>query len=321
MALSSILIAVILDWLLGDPYTWPHPIKFIGNYISWFMKISKKWTISKYWTGFILWMTTVGLSVSLTICLLYISNVIHPILYFIVSTYLAYAILASKSLAVEAMKVYNTLVYGSIEDARQQVGMIVGRDTTQLSQSEICNATIETVAENTSDGVIGPLLCLFIGGPALAIAYKAINTLDSMVGYKTEQYKKIGMISARVDDLVNLIPARITWICLCLSSIVLQLNSSNALKIGWRDRYKHASPNSGFCESVVAGALAIQLGGGHIYHGEYIEKDTIGDNIKAVENNDIITTIQMMYIATIIALLFFILIKINVGIKWENIIM
>lgn len=310
MVLVSLFLAVLLDWFIGDPYTWPHPIKWIGHYIYWFLKVSEKWQWSKYFVGAILWLSTVLLSVLCTFSVLYISQLIHPIVHFIVYTYLSYAILASKSLAVEALKVHRTLQNGTIEEARYQVSMIVGRDTTQLSAEEIRNATIETVAENTSDGVIGPLLCLFLGGPILAMGYKAVNTLDSMVGYKTEKYKKLGFISAKVDDVVNLLPARITWVCLYLSSIVLQLNYKNALKIGVRDRYNHASPNSAFCESIVAGALGIQLGGGHIYHGEFIDKDTIGDKLKTVENHDIIMTVQMMFIATVIALLLFSIVNI-----------
>ena len=215
--------------------------------------------------------------------------------------YLAYTCLATRSLAFEALKVYKAIQSGSIEKARYQVGMIVGRETDQLTIPEICNATIETVAENASDGVIGPLLCLFIGGPVLAMGYKAINTLDSMVGYKTAKYRKIGYVSAKIDDLVNLIPARLTWLFMMASARVLQLDFENALKIGWRDRYQHASPNSAFPESVVAGALGIQLGGAHIYHGELITKPTIGDPSRSVEPDDILTSISMLYMTTTIS--------------------
>ena len=164
--------------------------------------------------------------------------------------------------------------------------MIVGRETSQLTPEEISKATIETVAENTSDGVIGPLLCLFLGGPILAMTYKAINTLDSMVGYKTEKYRKIGLISAKMDDLANLIPARLTWLFLILSSQILLLDFKGALRIGWRDRYQHASPNSAFSEAVVAGALGIQLGG-------------------PVAADDIQTAISLLYTSTMTGLILF----------------
>ena len=305
MTLIAILLAVLLDWLLGDPYRWPHPVKWIGSYIYLCMRLQEKRPLPPYLFGFILWLTTVGLTLGLTYLLLWLSGLIHPALYWVVWIYLAYASLAAKSLAVEAQKVYQTLKTGSLEEARKQVGMIVGRETSQLYSEEICKATIETVAENTSDGVIGPLLCLFLGGPLLTMAYKAINTLDSMVGYKTEKYRKIGLISARIDDLANLIPARVTWVCLILSSQILQLDLKGAIRIGWRDRYQHASPNSAFSEAVVAGALGIQLGGPHVYHGELIEKPTIGQATRPAQAEDIQTAVSMLYMAAAVALIIF----------------
>lgn len=303
MVLWVIFVAIFLDWLIGDPYDWPHPVKWMGNYISFCLKIRERLRLSPYLFGLALWLTTVGLSAGLTAGLLYLAEYLHPLLYWLIWGYLAYAALATRSLAFEAHKVYDTLKTGSIEEARYQVSMIVGRETDQLSFEEISKATIETVAENTSDGVIGPLLCLFLGGPILAMSYKAINTLDSMVGYKTEKYKEIGFVSAKLDDLVNLLPARLTWFCLILASRVLHLDTKQALKIGWRDRYQHASPNSAFSEAVVAGALGIQLGGAHVYHGELISKPTIGDHARSVFPEDILTTISLLYMSTILALL------------------
>ncbi|MBS4749719.1 cobalamin biosynthesis protein [Carnobacteriaceae bacterium zg-ZUI78] len=305
MAIISIFIAVILDWLIGDPYHWPHPIKWIGNYIYFCLKQQEKWKLNGYLFGALLWITTVSLTGGISYGVLWSVQQLHSIVYWIVWTYLAYTTLAAKSLAFEAMKVYRTLVYGTIEEARYQVGMIVGRDTTELTKEEIRNATIETVAENTSDGVIGPLLCLFIGGPVLAMIYKAINTLDSMVGYKTEKYKQMGFVSAKIDDIVNLIPARLTWLLIMLASVVCQLNVKQAIMIGIRDRYQHASPNSAFPESVVAGALGIQLGGTHVYHGQVIEKPMIGEKQREVDNQDILSTIQLLFISNALALMLF----------------
>ncbi|GGE34068.1 adenosylcobinamide-phosphate synthase CbiB [Streptococcus himalayensis] len=310
----SLIVAVLLDWLIGDPYSWPHPVKWMGNYISFCLRLFQKRPIQPYLFGGILWLSTVGLSVVLTYLLLWGAKSLHPLVYWSLYIYFAYACLATRSLAVEAIKVYRTVKTGTIEEARYQVGMIVGRDTSQLSREEITKATIETVAENTSDGVIGPLLCLFIGGPVLAMGYKAINTLDSMVGYKTEKYRAIGYVSAKIDDLANLIPARMTWLALLLASHILQLKSKNAFRIGVRDRYQHASPNSAFSEAVVAGALGIQLGGTHVYHGEIIEKPTIGDADRQVESDDILTTVSMLYMSTTIVLLFSILIFIGLTI-------
>ena len=305
MTLIAIFLAVLLDWLIGDPYSWPHPVKWMGSYIYLCMRSQEKRQFSPYLFGFFLWLTTVGLAMGVSYGLLWLAGLVHPVLYWLVWIYLAYASLAAKSLAFEAQKVYHTLKFGTLEEARKQVGMIVGRETSQLTPEEISKATIETVAENTSDGVIGPLLCLFLGGPILAMTYKAINTLDSMVGYKTEKYRKIGFISAKMDDLANLIPARVTWFFLILSSQILLLDFKGALRIGWRDRYQHASPNSAFSEAVVAGALGIQLGGPHVYHGELIEKPTIGEASRPVEADDIQTAISLLYTSTMTGLILF----------------
>ena len=301
MIVIAIFIALLLDWIIGDPYSWPHPVKLIGNFIYACLKLENLKSKFPFLFGILLWFSTVTLTVSLTYGILWVASQLHPILYWGIWIYLAYTCLATRSLAFEALKVYKAVQSGSIEQARYQVGMIVGRETNHLSIPEICNATIETVAENASDGVIGPLLCLFLGGPVLAMGYKAINTLDSMVGYKTARYRKIGFVSAKIDDLVNLIPARLTWIFMLTSARILQLDFRNALKIGWRDRYQHASPNSAFPESVVAGALGIQLGGAHVYHGELISKPTIGDPIRSVEAEDILTSISMLYMTTTVS--------------------
>ncbi|MCK3935756.1 cobalamin biosynthesis protein [Streptococcus suis] len=305
MYLLTIFTAVLLDWLLGDPYSWPHPVKLIGNFISFFLKGNPNHPKGKYIYGLFLWLTTVGLTAGISYLLLRASARFSPVLYWGIWIYLAYTTLSTRCLAMEALKVLKTLKTGTIEEARYQVSMIVGRDTSQLTAEEICKATIETVAENTSDGVIGPMLCLFLGGPVLAMAYKAVNTLDSMVGYKTEKYRQIGFVSAKLDDVANLIPARLTWLCLMIASHILQLDSKEACRIGFRDRYQHASPNSAFSEAVVAGALGIQLGGAHMYHGEWIEKPTIGDAVRPVEFSDIQMTVQLLYMSTIVSLMLF----------------
>lgn len=305
MVIIAIFSAVLLDWLLGDPYSWPHPVKLIGHLISLQLRWQAKTSRGKYLFGGLLWLVTVGVTAVLTDLLLYLGARLSPVIYWGLWIYLAYTCLSAKCLAFEAQKVYHTLKTGSLEEARHQVSMIVGRDTKELSREEICKATIETVAENTSDGVVGPLLCLFIGGPTLAMAYKAINTLDSMVGYKTEKYRQIGFVSAKMDDLANLLPARLTWICLMLASHVLLLDSRAACWIGYRDRYQHASPNSAFSEAVVAGALGIQLGGAHLYHGEWIDKPTIGDANRKPVFEDIQSTIHLLYMSTVVSLLLF----------------
>ncbi len=203
------------------------------------------------------------------------------------------------------MDVYRALTSGSIEDSRRQLSYIVGRDTSQLTKPQIIRAVVETVAENTVDGVIAPLFYLFIGGVPLGMAYKAINTLDSMVGYKNEKYRAIGCVSARMDDLANLIPARLSWLLLTGAAALMWLNVRHALFIGWRDRYKHKSPNCAWPEATVAGALGVRLGGPNTYFGELVEKPWIGDELREICQNDIKLTIRLMFLASFLAFVLF----------------
>lgn len=308
MSIILICMAFILDLILGDPYHWPHPIKLIGNYISLFKnkliteKLSEK---QKYMMGGLLWLSTVFLTVSMTWLILKLAYALNLYVGHLVFIYLSYTTLATKSLAKEGKKIAETLKNGTLEEARQQVAMIVGRDTSQLSEEEIAKATIETVAENTSDGVIAPMICLFIGGPVLAMGYKAVNTLDSMVGYLTPEYKEIGYVSAKIDDLCNLIPARISFLLLGLSSILLNMNPKNTFVVGWRDRKNHKSPNGGYLEAPASGALGIQLGGSHVYHGVEIYKPTIGESLKVVDRFDILKMNLLLYCSSTIGMILF----------------
>lgn len=299
-------LAWVLDLILGDPYTWPHPVKVIGNYISFFQK---KWLSQTDLTakqkkirGGLLFITTVGLTAIVTWLVIWLAGFIHRGVQIAVIVYLSYTTLATKSLAVEGEKIYQTLTTGSLEDARQQVGMIVGRETSQLTEEEIIHATIETVAENTADGVVAPLFFLLIGGPVLAMSYKAVNTLDSMVGYVTPKYKEVGLVSAKMDDWWNFIPARLTMVFMIIGSWLLRLNSRQALKIGWRDRLNHKSPNSGYSEAVAAGALGIQLGGSHVYHGIEVSKPFIGDDLRPADAKDIIRMNHLLFVTSLVSL-------------------
>lgn len=302
-----IIAAFLLDLLIGDPYSWPHPIKIIGNFIAWFQqKFTKmKSEQEKYRLGIVLWLITVLGSGLATYCLLRVSFLMHPFVGTLCYIYLAYTTLAAKSLSLEGKKVFQKLKYGSLTDARKQVSMIVGRDTDELTKEEITKATIETVAENTSDGVIAPLMCLFLGGPTLAMMYKSVNTLDSMVGYVTPKYKAIGWFSAKMDDLWNFIPARLTWLYLLAATKLLQLDTTNAWRVGKTDCRNHKSPNSGYPEAVVAGALGIQLGGTHFYHGVEIYKPTIGVPLRSAEPEDILTANALLYATAILSLIVF----------------
>lgn len=302
-----IVAAFLLDLLLGDPYHWPHPIKLIGNFIAWFQAsfTQGKSEKEKYRLGVVLWLVTVMGTGLVTYLLLRLTFWLHPWIGTVCSIYLAYTTLATKSLAQEGRKVYQKLKFDSVTNARKQVAMIVGRDTAELSEEEITKATVETIAENTSDGVVAPLMCLFIGGPVLAMMYKAVNTLDSMVGYVTPKYKEIGWFSAKMDDVWNFIPARLTWLFLLIAAKVLGLNSENALQVGRTDCRNHKSPNSGYPEAIVAGALGIQLGGTHQYHGIEIYKPTIGNALRPAQQEDIILTNRLLYAAAIVSLVTF----------------
>ncbi|QLL69168.1 adenosylcobinamide-phosphate synthase CbiB [Lactobacillus sp. 3B(2020)] len=300
--LMMVFIALILDLILGDPHAWPHPIKLIGHLITWLTKHLNRpeWSArQRKLAGGLTWLITVGLTVLVSGGLLWLANLISPILGFIIGTYLTYTCLSARQLAIEAEKIGKSIDSGNLEIARHQVGMIVGRDTDQLSAEAVVKATVETVAENTSDGEIAPLIFLLIGGPVLGLAYKAVNTLDSMIGYRNEKYRDFGMVAAKLDDVVNYLPARITWLLLLISSWLLRTDVREALKVGERDRKQHLSPNSAFSESVVAGALHLQLGGPHYYFGQLVDKPYIGDDFKVTATTRHLSqTIQMMYMAT-----------------------
>ncbi|MCD2247138.1 adenosylcobinamide-phosphate synthase CbiB [Listeria marthii] len=297
----------LLDCLLGDPYSWPHPIKAIGNWIQFLTNVLRKLFHAKalYFAGGLLFVLTVGMTGFVSWLILYLSAKIAFWLYAAVFIYLAYTTLAMTCLAKEARKIERTLADGDLTAARVQVGMIVGRDTDKLSAEQISKATIETVAENTADGVIAPLFYLFIGGPVLALMYKAVNTLDSMVGYKNEKYRAIGFVSAKMDDIANFIPARLSWLFLVIASFILRYDGRAAWVIGLRDRKNHTSPNCAYPEGAVAGALGITLGGTHEYFGETVVKPTIGSGTKPVTQTEISQTIHLLYAASTIAFIVF----------------
>ena len=213
---------------------------------------------------------------------------------------MSYFIIAPKCLYKESMKIYKELKNNNIKNARVYLSYIVGRDTENLEEEKIIKATVETISENLSDGVIAPLIFLAIGGVPLGMVYKAINTLDSMVGYKNEKFIYFGKFSARLDDVVNFIPARFSAMLMIISSFIAKLNFKNAIKIYIRDRYNHLSPNSAHTEAVCAGALEIQLGGTSTYKGKVVEKKTIGYNIRKANIEDILLANKLMYISTII---------------------
>ena len=317
MNILSLYIGYITDLIIGDPYSFPHPVKYIGKLIksveNFIRKIAKSDKGLKI-GGFFLWFVTVGITFIITYEIIRLAR-FNMVVYVIINSIVIYTTLATKCLKDEAKKIYDVLKTGDIKKSRIQLSYIVGRDTENLSEKEIIRATVETVAENTVDGLISPLFyafvgaCINVGGISLAaplaMTYKAINTLDSSVGYKNEKYLYIGFASAKIDDIANYIPARLGVVLLSLGSLFVGFNFKNALKIGIRDRKNHKSPNCAFPEGAVSGALGIQLGGTNVYFGKEVYKPTIGDKTREIEIEDIVRTNKIMYSSSIISMIIF----------------
>lgn len=305
---ANILIMIlgyIMDLVFGDPYWFPHPVRFIGKLISKTEKFIRKHAKSekslKYW-GILMWLVPVVTTALVTALIVKIAS-FNKYVEIFVSAFIIYTTLSTKCLKDEATKIYNVLETGDIKKSRVQLSYIVGRDTTNLSQSEIIRATVETVAENTVDGTISPMFYGFLFSPVGAMTYKAINTLDSMVGYKNDKYLNLGCVSAKLDDVANFIPARLTAIFMPLGAFLCGMNGLNSFKIAIRDRKNHKSPNCAFAEGAAAGAIGVQLGGTNIYFGKEVYKPTIGDKKRELENYDIVRMNKLMYATTANALL------------------
>ena len=290
--LTAFIMGYVLDLLLGDPFGSFHPVVWIGKLISVLTgKLLKENDSSarKRLKGRIIVIIVIAISVLATgFCVILAYN-INSILGIAVEAIITYQCLATKSLYTESMKVYYALKDTSLEAGRTAVSMIVGRDTAALDEAGVTKAAVETVAENTSDGVIAPLIYLAIGGPVLGICYKAINTMDSMIGYKNDKYMDFGRAAAKLDDVVNFVPARISAVLMIIATLFLgkNYNTVNAIYIFKRDRFNHPSPNSAQTESVCAGALGIQLAGPASYFGKLKEKPYIGDMLRKIEVEDI----------------------------------
>jgi adenosylcobinamide-phosphate synthase len=317
----SICIALVVDFILGDPYWFPHPVRFIGKYISLFQNLIKKMNLKDMAlkvAGIVLTITTVCLCFGVTYFLLKVSKSISIYLYIIVNIFIMWTTIAAKCLASEGLKIYKILKQGNIAKARKQLSYIVGRDTENLNEKQIAKAVIETISENCSDGIIAPLFYMFIGGAPLAMAYKAVNTLDSMVGYKEGMFLNFGWASAKFDDIVNFIPARITGIMMVIAAFVLRYDYKNSAIVFMKDRKKHSSPNSAHPEAAVAGALGIELGGTNYYFGKPVKKPTIGFNKNDLQVEYIKDSIKLMYGSYILSAAAFFIIKgvIISGISW-----
>ncbi len=301
----SFILGFILDQIIGDPMNFPHPIRLIGNLISFFdrtllgdVQDKKRAPDHERKMGVLLCILMLLITFVVTGAVLFAAYFINPYLGILVESILTCYILAAKSLRVESMKVYYALRDGTIEEARYAVSMIVGRDTSNLDEKGVTRAVVETIAENTSDGVIAPLIYTFLGGPVLGFLYKTVNTMDSMVGYHNDRYENFGFAPAKLDDIVNYIPARISAIFMILAAYIggNVFDGKNAYRIFKRDRYNHKSPNSAQTESVCAGALSLRLAGDASYFGKIVKKPYIGDQIREIELDDIKRACRLMYI-------------------------
>ena len=303
----AILTGFVLDLLIGDPHFIPHPVSAMGWEIAHLEQCLRrrfpKTPAGERSAGLLLW---IGMAVQCWLIpagVLYGCGLVHPVLQWLVESVMCWQILAVKSLRVEAMKVHAALKKGTLEDARQAVSMIVGRDTAKLDRDGVIRAAVETVAENTSDGVIAPLFWMGLFGAAGGFFYKSVNTMDSMIGYKNEKYLFFGRAAAKLDDAVNFLPARLSALLMIAVCPLLGLDTGGALRIFRRDRRKHESPNSAQTESVCAGALGLRLAGDAFYGGVLHKKPFIGDPARMIEPRDIERAGRLMYMASFAMLL------------------
>ncbi|MDO4632833.1 MAG: adenosylcobinamide-phosphate synthase CbiB [Eubacteriales bacterium] len=322
ITLAAMILGFLLDLILGDPQGLYHPIRLVGNLIAFLdrhlfigetgeERAEKDKRAQRFW-GCVLVIVVLELTGLVSGLIVFAAGRIHPVLRLIVETIMCWQLLAAKCLKDESMKVQRALKTGNLERSRRAVSMIVGRDTQELDEEGIARAAVETVAENTSDGVIAPLFYVMIGGPVLGWIYKAVNTMDSMVGYKNDRYRYFGTCAARLDDIANFLPARLSGILMIAAAFLTRQDGKNAAKMFVRDRYNHASPNSAQTESAMAGALNVRLGGDAFYFGKRHRKKTIGDKNRAIEAEDIERANRVMYATAVLGLIVCVLIRLLV---------
>ncbi|MCP3762211.1 adenosylcobinamide-phosphate synthase CbiB [Domibacillus sp. A3M-37] len=300
----AITAALFLDRLIGDPRNWPHPVKWFGSLIAF---LDKKWNKGRrrFEKGLAMLCVVLLVTGTCSAGLILIASRIHPLLAVLIEAIMIWAAIAPRSLKEAGMDVYQPLIEGDLKEARKKLSWIVGRDTERLDESEITRGAVETVAENTSDGVIAPLFWAVIGGGPAALLYRAVNTCDSMVGYRNEQYSQFGKASARLDDIVNFVPARMTALLLMAAAKKPAADRRFAWSIVRRDAKKHPSPNSGWCEAAVAGLLKIELGGLNTYKGVVSDRARMGDPIHSRRAEHIIEAAKLMERATYLFVLLF----------------
>lgn len=314
----DVAIAYVIDLIVGDPYRFPHPVRFIGGLIRRTERFLRKIIgrsrggagnvqRAERQAGVALLLIVAGVTFLLVFFILKLAALVHPVLFHIANIYFIYSSIAAKCLGDEALKVYKVLKTGNLEKARQQLAMLVGRETDKLSEKEIVRGVVETTAENTVDGIMSPVLYAILGsffgiGAPLAYAFKAISTLDSMVGYMNDKYINFGTASAKTDDAANYLPARLSGILIPLGALLCGMSFSKSFSIMLRDRRKHKSPNCAYPEAAVAGALGIRIGGNNVYFGKIVEKPTIGDADREIAVEDIPKTVRLMHVSSMLTL-------------------
>ena len=312
-SVSALFAGFVIDLILGDPRSIPHPVIMIGKLISFLdrtlRKVFPKTVLGENLAGALLWVIVCAFSFGIPWLILWGAGHISVWLRFILEAIMCWQILATRSLKTESMKVHDALKYGTIEDGRYAVSMIVGRDTQSLDETGVIKATVETIAENSSDGIIAPMFFAAIGGAPLGMLYKGVNTMDSMLGYVEMPYKNIGLVPAKMDDVFNFIPARISAFLMLAAGYFMKLDVRNGWRIFKRDRYNHASPNSAQTESCCAGLLQVRLAGDAWYHGVLHKKKYIGDDLRPIVLDDIPLTCDLMYYMSAIGLVVFLVIK------------
>lgn len=305
---GALLLGFLMDLLLGDPQGWPHIVRAFGALIAWLERVLYPMR-NKRFAGFMLVAITLIVCAGIPAALLFAAWRLSVWAYFLLETLLVWQLLAVKSLRVESDRVYTALAASDLPAAKHAVSRIVGRDTADLDASGVARAAVETVAENASDGVAAPLFYLMLGGAAVGCLYKAVNTMDSMIGYKNEKYLDFGRCAARLDDVLNFIPARLCALTMILASWFTGFDAKSAYRVWKRDRRKHASPNSAQTESVMAGALHLRLAGNASYGGVLHEKPTIGDDLRPIEPEDILRSHRILYATTILLVISILLVR------------
>jgi adenosylcobinamide-phosphate synthase len=305
-----LLSAFLLDLAVGDPRWFPHPVVLMGKFIS--AGESLLWS-GKAWrdvvSGMALSLALIALAVGATWALLHALTLLPPLIAFVLAAGLASTTLATRGLLDAISRIETPLRSGNLVKARENLGNIVARDTSTLNQDKVLRASLESLAENTSDGIVAPLFYLFLGGIPLAMAYKAVNTLDSMIGYRTERYLYFGRFAARLDDVANFIPARLTALLMVMATFLVRLDAGLALRVLRRDHANHLSPNAGYPEAALAGALGIKLGGPSVYFGKEVWKPTLGDDFTPVTIEMLKEARSLCFVTAILSLVTFVLIS------------